>query len=96
MPPPAAPAPNAARLVLHFNEDSWAEVYDAAGTTLYRDIASAGAVQTLSGVPPLRLVLGNAAGVSISLNGRNVSLGAALQATPNVQFTLDRGGRVSE
>jgi cytoskeleton protein RodZ len=97
--PVAAPPPlaaNAARVVLSFREDSWAEVYDATGTALYRDIAAAGAVHELSGAPPLRLVLGNAAGVGITVNGRNVSLGAALQATPNAQFALDRGGRVTE
>jgi cytoskeleton protein RodZ len=93
-PPPDAA--NAARVVLRFREDSWAEVYDASGTALYRDIAAAGAVHELSGAPPLRLVLGNAAGVGITVNGRNVSLGAALQATPNAQFALDRGGRVTE
>lgn len=93
-PPPLAA--NAARVVLSFREDSWAEVYDATGTALYRDIAAAGAVHEVSGVPPLRLVLGNAAGVGITVNGRNVSLGATLQATPNAQFALDRGGRVTE
>jgi len=93
---PPLPAANAARVVLSFREDSWAEVYDANGTALYRDIAAAGAVHELSGAPPLRLVLGNAAGVGITVNGRNVSLGAALQATPNAQFALDRGGRVTE
>jgi cytoskeleton protein RodZ len=95
-PSTAAPAANAARLVLSFREDSWAEVYDASGAALYRDIATAGAVQTVSGVPPLRLVLGNAAGVGINLDGRTVTLGAALQSTPNAQFMLDRGGRVTE
>jgi len=94
--PAAAPAANAAKLVLRFREDSWAEVYDASGAALYRDIANAGAVQTLSGVPPLRLVLGNAAGVGISLDGRNVTLGATLQSTPNAHFVLERGGRVTE
>ena len=92
-PATAAPAANAAKLVLSFREDSWAEVYDASGAALYRDIATAGAVQTVSGVPPLRLVLGNAAGVGIDLDGRTVTLGAALQSTPNARFMLDRGGR---
>ncbi|MFO1401599.1 MAG: DUF4115 domain-containing protein [Steroidobacteraceae bacterium] len=82
--------------MLRFREDSWAEVYDANGTALYRDIATAGAVHELRGAPPLRLVLGNAAGVGISVNGRDVSLGASLQATPNAQFSLDRSGRVTE
>jgi cytoskeleton protein RodZ len=95
-PATAAPAANAANLVLSFREDSWAEVYDASGAALYRDIATAGAVKTVSGVPPLRLVLGNAAGVGINLDGRSVTLGAVLQSTPNAQFMLDRGGRVTE
>ncbi|MCC7463044.1 MAG: DUF4115 domain-containing protein [Gammaproteobacteria bacterium] len=96
-PPSSTPvAANAAHVVLRFREDSWAEVYDAHGTALYRDIAPAGAVRELSGASPLRLVLGNAAAVGISVNGRNVSLGAALQATPNARFSLDRSGRVSE
>jgi cytoskeleton protein RodZ len=95
-PSTAAPAANAALLVLQFREDSWAEVYDASGAVLYRDIATAGAVQTVSGVPPLRLVLGNAAAVGINLDGRSVALGATLQSTPNARFMLDRGGRVTE
>jgi cytoskeleton protein RodZ len=95
-PAAATPAGDAATLVLRFREDSWAEVYDASGTPLYRDIATAGAVQTLRGAPPLRLVLGNAAGVGISLDGRDVTLGATLQSTPNAHFRLDRGGRVTE
>jgi cytoskeleton protein RodZ len=95
-PSEAAPAAHEANLVLRFREDSWAEVYEASGAALFRDIATAGTVKTLSGVPPLRLVLGNAAAVGISLNGRNVTLGAALQSAPNARFALDRGGRVTE
>jgi cytoskeleton protein RodZ len=92
----ASTAAGGARIVLRFHEDSWTEVYDANGTALYRDIATAGAVHELHGAPPLRLVLGNAAGVGINVNGRDISLGAALQATPNAQFSLDRSGRVTE
>jgi len=92
----SAAGARAAHLELRFREDSWAEVYDATGARLYYDVAAAGATQSLSGVPPLRMVLGNAAGVSVRLDGHPVTLGAALQSTPNARFTLDRGGRVTE
>jgi cytoskeleton protein RodZ len=58
------------KLVLHFNNDCWVEISDANGTRLLRGIAEAGTTETLEGQPPLKVLLGNAKGVSVTYNGR--------------------------
>jgi cytoskeleton protein RodZ len=91
---PAVPDP--LRLLLHFRQDTWAEIYDAGGTRLWYDVGGAGSEQKLSGRAPLHLVLGNAAAVAITVNGRSVPLSAAIRATPNVRFSIGEDGQVSE
>jgi hypothetical protein len=67
----APPAPvRETRLNLNLTNDSWVEVYDARGERLFYDVASAGSVHSVSGRGPLRVVLGNAAGVSVEVDGR--------------------------
>jgi cytoskeleton protein RodZ len=94
------PIPRAAvsgdKLALHFREDSWVEAYSADGTRLFYDVGSAGTQHDLAGPGPWRLVLGNADGVTLVVNGRTVTLGRTLRETPNAHLTLDRTGRVSE
>jgi cytoskeleton protein RodZ len=84
-----------AALQLHFTEDSWAEVYDARGERLFFDVGSADSTRTVSGMPPLRIVLGNPTGVALELNGRPV--GEPENATRNVsiEFQINRSGRVA-
>lgn len=110
-PPAAAPAPvgvtppaveagartatGPVQLQLQFRQDCWVEVYDAAGATLHHDMARAGTTETLSGTPPLRLVLGNAGGVGIRLDGHEVILGAHLPAAQVIRFTLERDGQIT-
>lgn len=91
----AAMAIGPVKLQLQFRQDCWVEVYDAAGATLHHDMARAGTTETLSGTPPLRLVLGNAGGVGIRLDGHDVVLGTHLPAAQVIRFTLDRDGQVS-
>ena len=49
-PPPAPKATSAGRvrLAIKFNQDSWVEIYDTHGATLYHDFGSAGSVSTAS------------------------------------------------
>ncbi len=58
------------RLKLDLTNDSWVEVYDSRGERLFYDVASAGSVQSVSGRGPLRVVLGNAAGVTVEVDGQ--------------------------
>ena len=80
-------------LTLHFTQDSWAEVYDAHGEKLFYDVGTADSTHALTGAAPLRVVLGNATGVALEVNGHAVALPAA-ERDASVQFRVTRGGRV--
>ncbi len=68
----SSPAPaRETRLKLDLTNDSWVEVYDSRGERLFYDVASAGSVQSVSGRGPLRVVLGNAAGVTVEVDGQS-------------------------
>jgi len=81
-------------VTLRFSADSWAEVYDADGQRLFYDIGSAKSSRNLSGTPPLRVVLGNASGVSLSINGRRSPVPANAVQNDGAQFTINRSGRI--
>jgi cytoskeleton protein RodZ len=96
--PIAAPAARPAReaeLTLRFSAESWAEVYDSTGGRLFYDIASAQSVRTFKGTPPLRVVLGNAPGVAVEINGHVADLAGLTHPDGSAQFLVSRTGRVS-
>jgi cytoskeleton protein RodZ len=94
--PAAALKPGRARLAIHFNQDSWVEVYDARGATLFHDFGGAGSERRVSGAAPLRVLLGNPDGVSVELNGRPVSLRPAAESGRPQRFLLDSEGAMSD
>lgn len=79
---------------LEFSADSWVEVYDAAGERLFFGTGSAESSRTLTGTPPLRVVLGNAPGVSLDVNGKPADVPANLVRNHVAQFVIDRSGRI--
>jgi cytoskeleton protein RodZ len=96
---PSAPAFRAAAassaLVLHFTEDSWVEVYDANGARLFYDIGAAGTTRKLTGVAPVRVVLGNAAGVTLEFDGRAAVVPEfAMLDDGQARFVVNRSGRI--
>lgn len=84
-----------AQLTLRFTAESWAEVYDSNGQRLFYDIGSADSVRTFKGVPPLRVVLGNAPGVAVEVDGHIADLATLTHPDGSVQFVIGRAGRVS-
>ncbi|NWG88105.1 MAG: helix-turn-helix domain-containing protein [Hydrogenophilaceae bacterium] len=75
---PAATAPAAKpvasrSLVFQPAEDSWVQVVDAKGQR-FSKLLRAGSTETLEGTPPFRLVVGNAATMKLSHNGKPVDL----------------------
>jgi len=90
----AADHPRVTEITLHFAEDSWAEVYDAHGGRLFYDIGAAGSVHPIRGTGPFRVVLGNAPGVALEVNGRRIALPNAA-ADGGVEFQINRSGHVS-
>ena len=59
-------------LLFTFNAKSWIEVKDASGKVIFLQTKDAGTTQTVSGAPPLDVVVGNAAGVVVSLGDKTI------------------------
>jgi cytoskeleton protein RodZ len=91
----APAAPGEARLALKFSDASWVEVYDAGGRRLIGGLGVADSARTLSGAPPLRVVLGNAPAVAMQLNGRPVILDGLVHRDHSARFVLDAAGHVA-
>jgi cytoskeleton protein RodZ len=83
------------RLKLDLTNDSWVEVYDARGDRLFYDVASAGSVQSVSGRGPLRVVLGNAAGVLVEVDGQSREIPAAAIDGEGARFVVNRSGSLA-
>ncbi len=75
--PPVGAAPSTgglAELRLTFDDESWVEIKDASGTLIFSRLNSPGSEQTVSGEPPLDLVIGNAQSVRLIYRGKAVDL----------------------
>jgi cytoskeleton protein RodZ len=91
----AAHSAHDSQLTLRFSADSWTEVYDSAGQRLFYDVGAANSVRVLKGTPPLRVVVGNASGVSVEINGHNTSMAKLSQKDGSAQITINRSGKVA-
>lgn len=72
----AAPSadPDARRIVMRFDEESWVEVRDAAGHTLLEQLVPAGSQRVVSGQPPFDIVIGNAQHVQVTYQNQPFDL----------------------
>jgi cytoskeleton protein RodZ len=91
-PPP--PAGAAAQLQLNFTAASWVDISDASGHRLLHGLIAPGA-RSLSGAPPLRVVLGNSPAVALRLNGQPVSVNGLRHRDGSVRLLIDAGGRAT-
>lgn len=82
------------RLRLSFSADSWVELYDADGRRLYFDLGPANSVRSFSATAPVRVLLGNADGVQLELNGQAVALPDQVKRGNVASFTVDARGQV--
>lgn len=62
------------KLVLHTDQESWADIRDAHQTRLLYETVPAGRSVTIEGEAPLSVFLGNAAGVRLDYNGQAVDI----------------------
>lgn len=89
----AVPQPGGADLVAElevtFEQESWAEITDVRGTRLLFDLGTAGRQSVLRGEPPFTVVLGNADGVRLKLNGRPYDIPRIGRQGNRASFTLD-------
>ena len=56
-------------MTLKFRSACWTEVHDARGAQLYNAIGAEGAVVTLHGAAPLKVVVGNFPEVDVAIDG---------------------------
>lgn len=75
-------------VVMELREASWVEVRDATGKLRINDLLSAGSRKVLEGAPPFQVLLGNAAGVRITIGGRPFDLQSHSRANV-ARFILD-------
>ena len=85
---PIAPAPLKREMRFEFAKDAWLEVKDGTGQTLYRHMNIKGNNLVLTGQPPLELVIGNAAQVRMTYNGRPLDLTPYINANV-ARFSLE-------
>jgi cytoskeleton protein RodZ len=94
--PAAAAAPaSGARMNLSFSAPSWVAVSDASGRRLLEGLIAAGVTRELVGAPPLHVVLGNAAGVAVQVNGQPVAFQALVHRDGSAHLLIDASARVS-
>ena len=89
------PAGTATHLALTFAAASWVDVSDAAGRRLLQGLVEAGSERTLAGPAPLRVILGNAPGVTLQVNGRAVALEGLVRRDGSARVLVDGSGRAS-
>jgi len=78
-PSAAAPASAEATLVLTFRDASWTEVKDGRGQTLVSQMIAGGQTRSITGAPPLDVVIGNATEVRATLRGQPLDLAPLTQ-----------------
>jgi cytoskeleton protein RodZ len=71
----AAARPGEQIVRLRFARESWVEIRDRSGRKIFSKINAPGTEQTVSGLPPLQLIVGNANGVEVTHNEQPVNLG---------------------
>jgi cytoskeleton protein RodZ len=83
------------QLGLKFSAISWVEVTDASGRRLLEGLFAPGAVRTLSGAPPLRVVIGNVPAVALEANGQPVVLAPLVHRDGSAHLMIDAAGHAS-
>ncbi len=83
---PAATGAAAARVTVRmiFDEESWVEIKDGTGKSIFGQLNAAGSRRSVSGEPPLSIVVGHAAGVRMFRDDR------ALDLAPHTQVDVAR------
>ena len=81
------PAAGEVTLVFSYSADSWTEVYDAHGRRLYQGLGTASSTQSVRGQAPLKVVVGNSAGVTLEADGHAVPVPDSAPDRP-ARFTV--------
>jgi len=85
----AGPAASGAALRLNFRDRSWVEIRQADGAVLLSKNNPAGSTETVEGVPPYTLVIGNASKVDLEYRGQPVDLSASIGRGDTARLRLE-------
>lgn len=85
---PAEPPAVSGVVRLEFGAEAWTEIKDASGRTLHRQLNQPGSSIETRGRPPFEMVIGNAAQVHMTYNGRPIDLKPFIDVTV-ARFTLE-------
>jgi cytoskeleton protein RodZ len=76
-------------LEITFEQESWAEVTDARGERMYYGLGTAGKHAQMRGEPPFAVVLGNASGVKIVIDGEDFAVPAKGKPGEYARFSVN-------
>ena len=82
------PATANGMLHLEFGAEAWAEIKDASGRVLHRQLNQPGSSVDVRGLPPFEVVIGNAAQARMTYNGLPIDLKPFIDVTV-ARFTLE-------
>lgn len=90
--PEPEPAPGtSSRLNLHFEQESWVEVYDADGIRHVFELATAGDDIDARGEAPFNVLLGYAEGATVTFEGRQYDIGRYIRGN-TARFLIGPNG----
>ena len=78
----------ALRLSITYSGDCWTEITDASGRRLFFDLGKAGRTVNLSGEAPFNVLFGDAANVSLEVNGGTFEIPAADRRGRTARLTI--------
>ena len=89
-PPPEPEAPDSTemRLSITYTGDCWTEITDAGGRRLFFDLGKSGSTVNLSGEAPFNVLFGDAANVSLEVNGNLFSIPASDRRGRTARLTI--------
>ncbi|WP_295625648.1 helix-turn-helix domain-containing protein [uncultured Nitrosomonas sp.] len=76
-------------LYFKFTSDSWVKVVDAKGASLFEQLMKSGSEQIVVGKRPLSIVIGNASGVNLTYNKKEVNISSYKKQDGTARFTLE-------
>ena len=82
------------RVRLEYSDASWTEIYDASGKQLMFNLGEIGRVRTVTGTPPLRVILGNASAVAMQVNEQSVVV-PRRAGRDSAKFVINAAGEVA-
>ncbi len=84
-----AASSGSSKVRLTFSGESWVEIRDKAGRTIYKQTGYAGNEQIISGTPPFALTVGRASNVKVYYNDKQVELAPTPSSGDVARLTLN-------